>query len=245
MYGDKDTFRLAFALAGKSTSFEQARCNLACQDPNSCSASWCRVFLNSLQPMVGAGRQSLSFQQLGDIPMRCMQVSIPPSCPLDASSTNVRLPSPLLSCAAGHASAAFESRHLSLQHLTSSSCVHHARTTGHVTGHRLKGATGILEQLRRSNSRCNACIREDAGMSRRVGELWMVTGFSLSQAEPVTYLHAGMIQHDPSGIPTFLHRTAEGKVYPFNNGYRKVSPGSPCQLTLMGPPCGSTLQPGI
>jgi len=38
----------------------------------------------------------------------------------------------------------------------------------------------------------------------------------------VTYLHAGMIQHDPSGIPTFLHRTAEGKVYPFNNGYRKV-----------------------
>lgn len=43
------------------------------------------------------------------------------------------------------------------------------------------------------------------------------------QAEPVTYLHAGMIQHDPSGNPTFLHRTAEGKVYPFNHGYRKVS----------------------
>ena len=39
----------------------------------------------------------------------------------------------------------------------------------------------------------------------------------------MTYLHAGMIQHDPSGNPTFLHRTAEGKVYPFNHGYRKVS----------------------
>ena len=36
------------------------------------------------------------------------------------------------------------------------------------------------------------------------------------------YLHAGMIQHDPSGNPAFLHRTAEGKVYPFNHGYRKV-----------------------
>lgn len=36
------------------------------------------------------------------------------------------------------------------------------------------------------------------------------------------YLHAGMIQHDPSGRPAFLHRTAEGKVYPFNHGYRKV-----------------------
>ena len=36
------------------------------------------------------------------------------------------------------------------------------------------------------------------------------------------YLHAGMIQHDPSGDPAFLHRTAEGKVYPFNHGYRKV-----------------------
>ena len=46
---------------------------------------------------------------------------------------------------------------------------------------------------------------------------------SCLQAEPVTYLHAGMIQHDPSGNPTFLHRTAEGKVYPFNHGYRKVS----------------------
>ena len=42
------------------------------------------------------------------------------------------------------------------------------------------------------------------------------------QAEPVKYLHAGMIQHDPSGNPAFLHRTAEGKVYPFNHGYRKV-----------------------
>ena len=56
----------------------------------------------------------------------------------------------------------------------------------------------------------------------------------LSQAEPVTYLHAGMIQHDPSGIPTFLHRTAEGKVYPFNNGYRKVSGRSPRQTTPNG-----------
>ena len=27
MYGDKDTFRLAFALAGKSNFFEQVRCN--------------------------------------------------------------------------------------------------------------------------------------------------------------------------------------------------------------------------
>ncbi len=61
------------------------------------------------------------------------------------------------------------------------------------------------------------------------------------QAEPVTYLHAGMIQHDPSGIPTFLHRTAEGKVYPFNNGYRKVSGGSPLQLTLTVVPCEGTL----
>ena len=43
------------------------------------------------------------------------------------------------------------------------------------------------------------------------------------QTEPVTYLHAGMIQHDPNGNPTFLHRTAEGKVYPFHHGYRKVS----------------------
>ncbi|CAK0786177.1 hypothetical protein CVIRNUC_009390 [Coccomyxa viridis] len=79
MYGDKDTFRLAFALAGKSDYFEQ--------------------------------------------------VSLPPSCPLDASEDN---------------------------------------------------------------------------------------------AEPVKYLHAGMIQHDPSGNPAFLHRTAEGKVYPFNHGYRKA-----------------------
>lgn len=38
----------------------------------------------------------------------------------------------------------------------------------------------------------------------------------------MTYLHAGMVQHDPSGNPAFLHRTAEGKVYPFNHGYRKV-----------------------
>lgn len=53
------------------------------------------------------------------------------------------------------------------------------------------------------------------------------------QAEPVTYLHAGMIQHDPSGIPTFLHRTAEGKVYPFSNGYRKVSV---LGVTLSGSP---------
>ena len=28
MYGDKDTFRLAFALAGKSSSFEQVRRHL-------------------------------------------------------------------------------------------------------------------------------------------------------------------------------------------------------------------------
>ena len=44
------------------------------------------------------------------------------------------------------------------------------------------------------------------------------------------YLHAGMIQHDPSGNPAFLHRTAEGKVYPFNHGYRKVG--------LLGHPAG-------
>ena len=31
MYGDKDTFRLAFALAGKSNFFEQVRCNPANQ----------------------------------------------------------------------------------------------------------------------------------------------------------------------------------------------------------------------
>lgn len=44
------------------------------------------------------------------------------------------------------------------------------------------------------------------------------------QAEPITYLHAGMVQHDPSGLPAFLHRTAEGKVYPFNHGFRRVPP---------------------
>ena len=60
------------------------------------------------------------------------------------------------------------------------------------------------------------------GRGRHVRGLW-TEGTARVQAEPVTYLHAGMIQHDPSGIPTFLHRTAEGKVYPFNNGYRKVS----------------------
>ena len=43
------------------------------------------------------------------------------------------------------------------------------------------------------------------------------------QAEPITYLHAGMIQHDAQGNPAFMHRTAEGKMYPFNNGYRRVS----------------------
>lgn len=45
-----------------------------------------------------------------------------------------------------------------------------------------------------------------------------------AQAEPIRYLHAGMVQHDPSGLPAFLHRTAEGKVYPFNHGYRKARP---------------------
>ncbi len=33
MYGDKDTFRLAFALAGKSNFFEQVRCSPADQPP--------------------------------------------------------------------------------------------------------------------------------------------------------------------------------------------------------------------
>ena len=60
----------------------------------------------------------------------------------------------------------------------------------------------------------------------------------------MTYLHAGMIQHDPSGVPTFLHRTAEGKVYPFNNGYRKVSSGRPRQLTLLGTPRQGISTPG-
>lgn len=43
------------------------------------------------------------------------------------------------------------------------------------------------------------------------------------QAEPVKYLHAGMVQHGPDQIPIFFHRTAEGKVYPFEYGYRKAS----------------------
>ena len=75
-----------------------------------------------------------------------------------------------------------------------------------------------------------------------MGKPWILTRVSVMQAEPVTYLHAGMIQHDPSGIPTFLHRTAEGKVYPFNNGYRKVSHGPPRPLTLMAAPCDNTLK---
>ncbi|CAL8463979.1 g3514 [Coccomyxa elongata] len=45
---------------------------------------------------------------------------------------------------------------------------------------------------------------------------------SPQNAEPITYLHAGMVQHDPSGLPAFLHRTAEGKVYPFNHGFRRA-----------------------
>lgn len=44
------------------------------------------------------------------------------------------------------------------------------------------------------------------------------------QADLVCYLHAGMIQHDPQGQPAFMHRTAEGKMYPFNTGYRRVRP---------------------
>ena len=43
------------------------------------------------------------------------------------------------------------------------------------------------------------------------------------QAEPVKYLHAGMVQHGPDQIHMFFHRTAEGKVYPFEYGYRKAS----------------------
>jgi hypothetical protein len=48
-------------------------------------------------------------------------------------------------------------------------------------------------------------------------------------------LHVGMIQHDPSGYPAFLHRTAEGKVYPFNHGYRKVR--APPRHAMLQRPC--------
>ena len=45
---------------------------------------------------------------------------------------------------------------------------------------------------------------------------------SFAQADPIKYLHVGMLQHDPDGLPIFLHRTAEGKFYPFQQGFRKV-----------------------
>ncbi|KAK9839306.1 hypothetical protein WJX81_006877 [Elliptochloris bilobata] len=40
--------------------------------------------------------------------------------------------------------------------------------------------------------------------------------------KPVSYLHVGMVQHDPAGRIAFLHRTAEGKFHPFVRDFRHV-----------------------
>ena len=66
MYGDKDTFRLAFALAGKSSSFEQARCGLA---PRHALCKLVQGVSNSVPAMLGVVRESISFQQMSVIPM--------------------------------------------------------------------------------------------------------------------------------------------------------------------------------
>ena len=38
----------------------------------------------------------------------------------------------------------------------------------------------------------------------------------------MSYLHVGMVQHDPAGRIAFLHRTAEGKFHPFVHQFRRV-----------------------
>ena len=43
-----------------------------------------------------------------------------------------------------------------------------------------------------------------------------------AQSKPVSYLHVGMVQHDPAGRIAFLHRTAEGKFHPFVRNFRHV-----------------------
>lgn len=43
-----------------------------------------------------------------------------------------------------------------------------------------------------------------------------------AQSKPVSYLHVGMVQHDPAGRIAFLHRTAEGKFHPFVRDFRHV-----------------------
>ena len=43
-----------------------------------------------------------------------------------------------------------------------------------------------------------------------------------AQSKPVSYLHVGMVQHDPAGRIAFLHRTAEGKFHPFVRDFRRV-----------------------
>ena len=38
----------------------------------------------------------------------------------------------------------------------------------------------------------------------------------------MSYLHVGMVQHDPAGRIAFLHRTAEGKFHPLVRAFRRV-----------------------
>ena len=123
----------------------------------------------------------------------CVQIAIPPSCPLDASPSNVSAPN--------------LQAHVPPIHPTS---LIRCMVPIFLVPCLLLGQPGTAM----ARSLCPAALVPGHAAEQGV--------ILLYQGEPVGYLHAGMVQHDPQGSPAFLHRTAEGKVYPFNHGYRRV-----------------------
>ena len=80
MYGDKDTFRLAFALAGKSNFFEQVRCDPADPPPNYPICQLTHMQYNSVTSCIGltalqllsAGRSILPISSVSPYAAWCM-----------------------------------------------------------------------------------------------------------------------------------------------------------------------------